>query len=79
MSSDTIGVSPCCDSSDWMPRSNKLADRAPAEAEPYLCRACGEPFTELVEREVRGARNVNHGIAADLVEADPDDVGGERA
>jgi len=76
--SDTIPACPACDSADLYKRQPKVS--SPQDHDhTYRCQACGERFDdpEWRERGHSGNSVRNSTLAGKLLDADPEEVGGD--
>lgn len=75
---DTTLACPKCDSANAIPRADSNnKDKAPEN--DWRCKDCKAQFDEPVRREIAAATTTDppsHSLAADLLDMDPDDVGG---
>ena len=72
---DEVAACPDCDSAR-VRLANQSSMGGPASARPrYLCEECDARFSEFVIRACRRRGSPKRGLAKDLVDADPDEVG----
>jgi len=74
---ETVTACPECDNARIRRRNPSHASSRPSQTHKWACMECGAHFDEPVERPMQtpGGRR---GLAKRLLEADPDDVGGQR-
>ena len=66
----TVAACPDCDAAHIV-----VTSTGPKGGSRYLCRACGATFEAFETRDRRSSQDTRSGLAKDLVEAAPEEVG----